>query len=210
MVSNFHGGPRHFLAIEKACVRANRRYGLRMAPIFSLLISRLTAGTANLDEALAEIPGVDAADLVGDTHGGLVETSLLLALHGDWVDPEYRLLPRQTVETWRANRGEIAPQRASSGDPRRFLDMLRSFEAGFRFFTENSYSGAPSGATPEIGEAILDTLGREAGTAIGELLDGVIDPDDCHSPLWKLRFLFLNPLMIRLSNRLLGFRNPIA
>ena len=25
-----------------------------------------------------------------------------------------------------------------------------------------------------------------------------------------LRFLFLNPVMIRLANRLLGFRNPIA
>jgi len=28
--------------------------------------------------------------------------------------------------------------------------------------------------------------------------------------VWKLRFLFLNPLMIRLSNRLLGFRSAIA
>ncbi|MFQ5417475.1 MAG: creatininase family protein, partial [Myxococcota bacterium] len=210
MVSNFHGGPRHFLAIEKACVRANRRYGLRMAPIFSLLISRLTAGTANLDDILAEIPGVDAADLVGDTHGGLVETSQLLALHGDWVDPDYKRLPRQTVETWRASRGERSPERGGRGDPRRFFEMLRSFEASFRFFADNSYSGAPAGATAEIGEAILDNLGREAGTAIAELLDGTIGPDDCHSPLWKYRFVFLNPLMIGISNRLLGFRNPIA
>lgn len=43
-----------------------------------------------------------------------------------------------------------------------------------------------------------------------ELLDGEIGPEDCHSPIWKLRFLFLNPLMIRLANRVLGFRNPIA
>ncbi|MCP5042484.1 MAG: creatininase family protein, partial [bacterium] len=44
LVSNFHGGPRHFLAIEKACTRANRRYGTRMASLFSLLITRLTEG----------------------------------------------------------------------------------------------------------------------------------------------------------------------
>lgn len=43
-----------------------------------------------------------------------------------------------------------------------------------------------------------------------ELLDGEIGPEDFHSPIWKLRFLFLNPLMIRLANRVLGFRNPIA
>ena len=106
MVSNFHGGPRHFLAIEKACVKVNRRYGTRMVSVFSLLISRLTQGTANLDDVLAHIPGIDPADLVGDTHGGLVETSQLLALHGSWIDPGYKDLPRQTVETWRESKGQ--------------------------------------------------------------------------------------------------------
>ena len=62
----------------------------------------------------------------------------------------------------------------------------------------------------EIGEQILDTLGGHAAQAVTELLDGEIGPEDCHSPVWKLRFLFLNPWMIRLSNRLLGFRNAIA
>lgn len=37
-----------------------------------------------------------------------------------------------------------------------------------------------------------------------------IGPEDCHSPVWPLRLLFLNPLAIRSSDRLLGFRNPIA
>jgi len=41
-------------------------------------------------------------------------------------------------------------------------------------------------------------------------LDGRIGPDDCHSPIWPYRFLFLNPLMVRVADRLLGFRNPIA
>jgi hypothetical protein len=45
---------------------------------------------------------------------------------------------------------------------------------------------------------------------VTELLGGSLDPEDCHSPVWPLRFLFLNPWMIRLSNRLLGCQNPIA
>jgi creatinine amidohydrolase/Fe(II)-dependent formamide hydrolase-like protein len=209
MVSNFHGGPRHFLAIEKACHRVHRRYGLRMVSVFSLMISRLTNGTANLDDVLAAIPGVKAADLVGDTHGGLVETSQLLALHGSWVDPGYKDLPRQTVDTWLASRGEKPPPRFA-GDPRRFLDMLRSFRADMAFFADCTYSGAPAGASAELGERILDTLASHAAIGITELLDGEIGPEDCHSPIWKLRFLFLNPTMIRLSNWFLGFKNGIA
>ncbi len=209
MVSNFHGGPRHFLAIEKACEKANRRYGLKMASLFSLLIARLTQGTSNLDDVLASIPGIDKADLVGDTHGGLIETSQLLALHGDWIDPDFKRLPRQTIDTWLGARGESRPP-LRRADPRRLLQMLDRYRASFRFFGECTYSGAPAGASAEIGEQILDRLGGFAADAVTDLLDGSLDPKDCHSPVWPLRFLFLNPWMIRLSNRLLGFQNPIA
>jgi len=209
MVSSFHGGPRHFLAIEKACANVHRRHGLEMVSIFSLMIARLTQGTSNLDDVLGAVPGVDRGDLVGDTHGGLIETSQLLALHGDWVDPEHKLLPRTTVETWLEARGEARPA-GGRGDPRRLLDMLRSYRAGLRYFLDETYSGAPASASPELGERFLDLLGEKAAEGVTELLDGTIGPGDCHSPIWKLRFLFLNPVMIRLSNRLLGFRNPIA
>ena len=87
--------------------------------------------------------------------------------------------------------------------------MLRSFRAGIHFFLDETYSGAPGKASPELGERFLDVLGEKAAEAVTELLDGKIGPGDCHSPIWKLRFLFLNPVMIRLSDRLMGFRNPI-
>lgn len=208
MVGNFHGGPRHFLAIEKACDRVHRRHGLEMVSLFSLLVARLTNGTSNLDDVLGAVDGVDSADLVGDTHGGVVETSQLLALHGDWVDPEYKSLPRTTVNTWLEAKGE-APTGGERGDPRQLFAMLRSFRAGIHFFLDETYSGAPGKASPELGERFLDVLGEKAALAVTELLDGKIGPADCHSPIWKLRFLFLNPVMIRLSDRLMGFRNPI-
>ncbi len=207
LVSNFHGGPRHFLAIEKACERVNRRHGIRMASIFSLMITRLNDGTSNLDDVLGHIEGVHKPDLEGDTHGGLVETSQLLALHKDWVDPEYKSLPQQTTKLWLAEQGR-APK--PSNGKLSLADRMRGFRAGANYFVEQTYAGAPSGASAELGERFLDTLGEKAGCAVGELLDGTIGPEDCHSPIWKYRFLFLNPLMIRLSNWALGLRIPIA
>jgi creatinine amidohydrolase len=211
MVSNFHGGPRHFLAIERACHRVHRRYGLRMASVFSLLISRLTEGTANLDDVLGAVPGVHKPDLEGDTHGGLVETSQLLALHPDWVDPDYKGLPRRTADIWLDEQAIERPDHSVEGNAlQRLLRTIRRQRASLRFFEQNTYSGAPAGASAEIGERILDTLGAHAGTACGELLDGRIGPDQCHSPLWPMRFFFLNPIMVRVANRAIGLRNPIA
>lgn len=209
LVSNFHGSPRHFLAIERACARVSRRRGARMVPVFSLMIARLTNGTSGVEDVLGHLPGLAREDLVGDTHGGLVETSQLLALHRDWVDPGYAALPRRTVDGWLAENGERAPE-GRRGDPRRFVAMLRAFRAGIRFFERETYSGAPAGASAELGELILDTFGREAAAAVGEVLDGTLPPSAWHSPLWRWRFLFLNPVAIRVANRLLGYRNGIA
>jgi creatinine amidohydrolase/Fe(II)-dependent formamide hydrolase-like protein len=209
LVSNFHGGPRHFLAIEKACQRVHRRHGLRMVSVFSLMISRLTNGTSNLDDVLGSVPGVHKPDLAGDTHGGLVETSQLLALHGDWVERDYKSLPRMTTEIWLEQRGQ---RRIEKGNRlSQIVSLVRGNRHGMAFFKEQTYSGAPAGASAELGERFLDLLGEKAGQAVGELLAGEIGPDDCHSPLWGLRFLFLNPVMIRLSNWAIGLRpNPIA
>jgi creatinine amidohydrolase len=206
-VSNFHGGPRHFLAIEKACERVNRRFGIRMASLFSLLVARLTNGTSNLDDVLGGIDGVHPPHLVGDIHAGLVETSQLLALHGDWVEPDYESLPQRTTQLWlEKNGGDPGKHHSTLG----ILDRIRNFRASMGYFNEETYSGAPGGASAELGERFLDTLGQKAGEAAGELLDGTIGPEDCHSPIWKYRFLFLNPLMIRLANWGLGLRNPIT
>ncbi len=212
IISNFHGGPRHFLAIEKACERVNRRHGLRMVSLFSLLISRLTEGSSNLDDVLGAIPGVHKPDLVGDTHGGLVETSQLLALHPDWIDPDYKTLPRRTTDIWLAERNssEAGASAGRAGGLRGLVRMIVRMRASSGYFLENSYSGAPAGASAALGEQFLDTLAGHAAKAATELLDGDIGPEDCHSPIWGLRFIFLNPVMIRISNWLIGLKVPIT
>lgn len=210
-ISNFHGGPRHFLAIEKACARANRRYGrlgLRMVSVFSLMLGRLPTEASELGDVLGHLPSVSREELAGDTHAGVVETSQLLALHGDLIDPDYKALPRQTVDTWLTSLGE-EPRAAPTRGLGRIAQLLRGFRSGLAYFGENTYAGAPASGSAELGEHFLDTLGGHAAEACAELLDGTLSPKDCHSPLWPLRFAFLNPAMIRLSNHLLGFRNPI-
>jgi len=199
MVSNFHGSPRHFLAIETACDRISRERGIRMVSLFSLLLSRLNQGGAELGDVLGHIPGLTKADLEGDTHGGLVETSQLLALHPEWVDPDYKHLPRRTVDSWLAETGQPRPP-GRRGRLASIRQRVAGFKADIHFFCEETYSGAPAGASAEIGEQILDTLAGHAAGAVAEILDGTLPREAWHSPLWKLRHLFVNPAAVRFFN----------
>lgn len=201
-VSNFHGSPRHFLAIETACHRVSAERDVLMVPIFSLMLSRLNGGGSELGEVLGHLPGIVRGDLDGDTHGGLVETSQLLALHPDWVDPDYKSLPRRTVALWREENGEVRrPPRSTLAKIRA---ALADFRAGIGFFSQETYSGAPAGASAEIGERILDLLAGRTAEAITEILDGRLPRDQWHSPVWKLRHVFVHPWSVRLLDRLLG------
>jgi len=203
MVSNFHGSPRHFLAIETACERISRAHGIRMVSVFSLMLSRLNGGGSELVEVLGHIPGVSKSDLEGDTHGGLVETSQLLALHPEWVDPDYKSLPRRTVELWLDESGREKPP-GLRGKPASIPQMVKGFKAGIHYFVGDTYAGAPAGASAEIGEQILDTLASRTAEAIAEILDGTLPPVKWHSPFWKMRHIFVNPVAVRFFNWLLG------
>jgi creatinine amidohydrolase/Fe(II)-dependent formamide hydrolase-like protein len=209
IVSNFHGSPRHFLAIEKACDRVSRERGIRMVCIFSVLINRLTGGSAELYDVLGNLPGMNREDLVGDTHAGVVETSQLLALHPEWVDKDYTQLPRRTVDTWLLERGEVPPK-TERGRPTGLLEMIKAFHGAVRFFREETYSGAPASGSRELGERVLDTLAGHAAAALSEILEGKLPPEQCHSPLWPKRLIFLNPLMVRLFNRLFHIPDGVA
>jgi creatinine amidohydrolase/Fe(II)-dependent formamide hydrolase-like protein len=203
MVSNFHGSPRHFLAIETACERISRAHGIRMVSIFSLMLSRLNGGGSELGDVLGHLRGVSKADFDGDTHAGLVETSQLLALHPSFVDPDYKSLPPRTVEKWLEETGHPNPPDAR-GKPASIPKMVRGFKAGLHYFADDTYAGAPAGASAEIGEQILDTLASRTAEAVSEILDGTLPPEKWHSPFWKLRHIFVNPVAIRFFNRILG------
>ena len=88
--------------------------------------------------------------------------------------------------------------------------MLASFRAGIRFFSEETYSGAPAKASAELGERILDTLAGHAAELLAQLLDGELKEAEWHSPLWKLRHLFVNPAAVRLADAWLGVPRTVS
>ena len=142
---------------------------------------------------------VEKADFEGETHGGLVETSQLLALHPQWVDPGFKDLPRRSVDLWLEERGE-ARTRPQGAGLAALGQALQSFRAGIRFFSEETYSGAPAKASAELGEKILDTLAGHGAELVAQLLDGELKETEWHSPVWKLRHLFVNPAAVRLAD----------
>lgn len=201
-VSNFHGSPRHFLAVETACDRVARATGIQMLCIFSAMLTRLGLQGSELGCVLGHIDGVSAEDFAADTHGGLVETSQLLALHPEWIDPDYKILPKRSVGLWAEEQG-LGHDEPGEVSLRALPKMLAGFRNSLRFFAEETYSGSPALASAELGREFLDVLGEKAGEAIAELLDGTLPPDAWHSPAWKLRQLFVNPLAVRFFDRLL-------
>lgn len=202
LVSNFHGSPRHFLAIETGCDRVAKATGIRMLCLFSAMLTRLGVEGSELGHVLGHIDGVREADFDADTHAGLVETSQLLALHPEWVEPDYKSLPKRSTAIWAGENG-IAHTKARGSGPVAIPAMLAQFKNTLRFFAEESYSGSPAGASAELGESFLDVLAEGSAKAITELLDGELPEAQWHSPIWKLRQLFVNPLAIRALDRLL-------
>jgi creatinine amidohydrolase len=204
-IGNFHAGPRHMLAIERACAQL-RPEGARMISLFSLLIGRLTGGSADLSQFLGGVGGVSAEELRGDAHGGLIETALLLHLYGADVDPDYTSLPARSLEILLREQG-LAP--LQKGPRPTALELVRALPHKARYYETETYAGAPARANAELGRAYLERLSRAAADALIELRSGRLRPEDCHSPLWPMRHLFLNPVLSWLFDRLVP-KKPFA
>ena len=86
---------------------------------------------------------------------------------------------------------------------RNLVAMLRSFRASGGYFNEETYSGAPAGASAELGAQILDLLAGRTAEAMAEILEGRLPRDQWHSPFWKLRHVFVHPWSVRVLDVLL-------
>lgn len=202
-IASFHGGPRHFIPIEVACERTNRRYGTKMISAFSLLINRLTRGGSELSEVLGHIDGVTPEELRGDHHGGAIETSMMLHAAGDQVDPGYRELPQRTLEMKRREAG-LAPLPAKG-----VLDLMKSFKHKLKYYESETYSGKPSIASAEIGREMMDVLARHTADALEDVWSGVLPPEKCHSPIWPLRWIFTSELLSRVFERAVKYQQRV-
>ena len=206
-VASFHGGPRHFVSIEQACHLTNKRYDARMVSLFSLLAKRISEGTSNLAQVLGHIRGLSVEELDGDTHGGAIETSMMLYLLGKFVDPTYKTIPRSTVDLKLAAEGKAG--RASKPGKASVPALLRGFKASMKYFEAETYAGKPSIGSAEIGEEIVDVLARKATDTLSDLWTRKIPPAECHSPVWPLKWVFLSPQVSWLFERAVRYQNPI-
>lgn len=198
-ISNFHGGPRHFVPIEVACKKVNKKYGIKMVSAFSMLITRLTNGGTDLSDILGNIDGMQRSDLEGDSHGGVVETSMMLHLLNQYVDPEFEKLSQRTVNIKLKDEGKKPIGQEN------LLQLLRGFKYKLKYYETETYAGQPKSASPDKGKAIVDILAEYVADAFEEIYYEGGSLNEAHSPTWKLRWLFTNPLVSWLFESVLKY-----
>ncbi|MBN1647446.1 MAG: creatininase family protein [Spirochaetales bacterium] len=82
-----HGDPLHNMAIEKACAKTNRRFGTKFISPLGAMFSYTELGIdlkfpAQVQNMIAQHPN--------DFHAGWIETSMMLAIAPEKVDPQFR------------------------------------------------------------------------------------------------------------------------
>ena len=127
LIANGHAGPGHLVALEEAAATVSRRHRITMASLTGHLAWEFLRGRM-LPRIEAALGGALSADerraFAEDAHGGWWETSVMLMLRPDLVDPAYRSLPparyslgRRLVPNYAVRNGGAGLRRASR--PRR-------------------------------------------------------------------------------------------
>jgi creatinine amidohydrolase len=127
---SFHHDPGHLRVLSEVCDFYYDAYGLNSVNLTSVVLADSTfrSGMAGILETPA------GADPLHELHGGQGETSLLLSIDPDRVDPVYRDLVNFPTASWSE-----------------MTTIARRF--GWPY-----YFGAPSKASAEQGEKLLDLL----------------------------------------------------
>ena len=167
-IANGHGGPGHLTALEEASAIVSRRHHVTMASFSGHLAWQFLRG--RYLEKIATALGRPLSDderqaFADDAHGGWWETSLMLLLRPDLVDPSYRTLPPA--------RYSLA-ERAVPNFP------LRNGGQG--------YVGHPALADAGFAKAAAEVLMAETMDLVDGLLDGRIRPTEGRSPFFVIPF----------------------
>lgn len=197
VVTNGHGGPRHAAAIEAACRKLSRRFGIRMfSPSIAVLHRIVTGGRLARVEELLGRP-LDAREriaVVSGEHAGTWETSFMLAERPELVEPEYtRLGQRQPppfaplvnlgerIATWRERRG---------GDGAQVRQVTQALGGGIGWVLnarfgyggdEVSYKGDPSAASAELGQVFRELLAADCLELVEAVCLGGSTPESVRS-----------------------------
>jgi creatinine amidohydrolase len=166
LVANGHGGPGHLVALEEASAIVSRRHRIMMASVSGGLAWHFLRGrfTARIEEALGRpLADGERQALADDAHGGLWETSAMLWLRPDLVDPGYRDLPPARYAALRRLRPNYALRDGGRG-----------------------YVGHPALADPEFARVTSAVLMDAAMEVVEGLLDGARRPGQHRSPFFAI------------------------
>ena len=172
LISNGHGGPGHLVALEEAAQRVSRKYGVSMASFTGHLAWGFLQGKylEKIEAALgSQLTPAERQAFNEDAHGGWWETSMMLLLRPELVDPGYKDLPAARYSL---------PERLRPNYP------VRGGRPG--------YVGHPALADPGFARASAQVLVDEAMELVRALLDGTLEPSARRSPFYAIPFLRTN------------------
>jgi creatinine amidohydrolase len=197
--SSFHGGPRHFLALEAAAEKLSHvRQGTAAISLFSAAIGRMVEGQL-FYESVKDDPGFSLTqrDLKEDHHAGFVETSLALHLWPELVEDGWDDLPpsvgksladEKDSDSYLFNRSE---KRSLRSIAEQGIGTAKAVASSISHFQKSTYYGRPAAATKKRGEKLLAAItDLSVDLAVDFIEQGDAMPRQ--SPLWKARHLFLN------------------
>jgi creatinine amidohydrolase len=170
LVTNAHGGPRHIVALEEAAAAVSRRYGVRMLSVSGPILWKVLRGRFNerLESALGRpLTPAERDGLDGDAHAGVWETSLILRIRPELVDPGFQ---------------ELLPQRFL------LLDALRK-NYPLRLGNRLGYIGSPAAAGSEFGEAAEKLLVEAAWEAARKVFESADESWQQTSVFYKIPLL---------------------
>ena len=98
-VLNGHGAPTHNIAINEACDFISERYRVTMLHVTALLRADTDAQAAARKTDSRFFSDAAQASFGLDLHAGVSETSGMLAIRPNLVDPQYRKLPSRAGRT---------------------------------------------------------------------------------------------------------------
>jgi creatinine amidohydrolase len=197
--SSFHGGPRHFLALEAAADALSREFNVAALSMFSAVLKQVEEGKIFFDP-IEDSPerriNLDQVRL--DQHAGFVETSFGLHLWPELVEPEWPDLPPCVSQPEKAERdanGSFMYQYAKRSDAldglRRTKWIIEGVARAIKHFRRETYHGYPAFSSAEQGRLMWEHLIDVACGVCREFLEQGRAMDG-HSPLWKFRHIFLS------------------
>jgi creatinine amidohydrolase len=172
LISNGHGGPGHLVALEEAAQRVSRKYGVSMASFTGHLSWKFLRGkyVEKIEAALGrQLTPAERQAFNEDAHGGWWETSMMLLLRPELVDPGYKDLPAARYSL---------PERLRPNYP------VRGGRPG--------YVGHPALADAGFARATAQVLVDHAMELVRGLLDGTLGPSARRSPFYAIPFFRTN------------------